>query len=86
MACLNLASAHSSELQRKLLKVQLGLSLAECSWQKDVENLELYEKGAPSHLRGVSSHPLGRAHVRVSCAVYFCHIDLGIFHAVVLVS
>lgn len=40
----------------------------------------------PSRLRGISSHPLGRAHAGVGRAVHFSHVDLGIFHAVVLVS
>lgn len=38
------------------------------------------------YLRGVSSHTLGGAHVRAGRAVHFSHIDLGILHAVVLVS
>lgn len=40
----------------------------------------------PAYLRGISSNSLGRAHVRVGRAVHLGHVDLGIFHAVILVS
>lgn len=39
-----------------------------------------------SYLRGVSSNTLGGAHIGVGRAVHFSHVDLGILHAVVLVS
>lgn len=36
--------------------------------------------------RGVAPHTLGGAHIRVGRAVHFSHVDLGVLHAVVLVS